>query len=163
MDRVSVSSPASRVSLNVIERLVTTLPDNAPTVHPPTPITRGNLLNADFGPSPASITHITISRSQDSPSPLEQPAPFQVAGSTGITASPRPSPSPSPPREGRFARRSPSPLSEVAALLLLFQQQQQHADAREQRHEEQRREDRREADSQRREDRREAAERETRL
>jgi hypothetical protein len=81
MDRVSVSSPVPSISLNVIERLVT-VPENAPTAHPITPITRGQLLNTDFGPGPSSATQITIRRRQDSapePSNAEQLAPLQFA------------------------------------------------------------------------------------
>ena len=79
MDRVSVSSPVSGISLNVIEGLVT-VPENAPTAHPITPITRGQLLNTDFGLGPSSAAQITIRRRQDSePSHAEQLAPLQFA------------------------------------------------------------------------------------
>jgi hypothetical protein len=91
-----VSPPVSDNSHDVTERLVATNPENAPTAHPITPITRGQLLNTDFGPIPSSAAQITIRRrtaSQDSapePSREEQLAQLQfaaaVAESTAILA-----------------------------------------------------------------------------
>lgn len=62
MNRIPVSSPMSGISHYVTERLVATNP-NAPTAQPGTPITRGQLLDTDFGPLPSSAAaQITIRR-----------------------------------------------------------------------------------------------------
>ena len=67
MDRVPVSPPVPGISLNVIERLVAIHPENAPTAHPITPITRGQLLDTDFGPGPSSAAQITCADDKTQP------------------------------------------------------------------------------------------------
>ena len=62
MDCVPVSSPMSGISHYATERLVTTSPENASIAQPGTPITRGQLLDTDFGPLPSSAAQITIRR-----------------------------------------------------------------------------------------------------